>query len=131
MPPGSGASRGRPRWANRFAVSESFVRDLSALHRQTGDVATRPRGGGRQALATPAALAQLTGLVAAHHDHTIGEHHRSMLAAGFALSAVTVGRRHCTLVASQSSGREESAAFLISAAYSNFPMWPKMAAPLA
>ena len=76
----------------RFGVSESFVRDLSALHRQTGDVAARPHGGGRQALATPAALAQLVGLVAAHNDHTIGEHHQSLLAAGFALSAATTGR---------------------------------------
>ena len=37
----------------RFGVSESFVGDLAALHRQTGDVAARPRGGGRRSLATP------------------------------------------------------------------------------
>lgn len=77
---------------SRFGVSESFVRDLAALHRQAGDVAARPRGGGRQALATPAALAQLTGLVARHNDHTIADHHQSMLAAGLAMSAATVGR---------------------------------------
>ena len=76
----------------RFGVSESFVGDLAALHRQTGDVAARPRGGGRKSLATPAALAHLSGLVAANNDHTIAEHHAGMLAAGFALSAATVGR---------------------------------------
>ena len=76
----------------RFGVSESFVSDLAALHRQSGDVAARPRGGGRQSLATPVALEHLSDLVAAHHDHTIAEHHQDMLAAGFALSAATVGR---------------------------------------
>ena len=76
----------------RFGVSESFVGDLAAWHRQTGDVAARPRSGGRRSLATPAALAHLTGLVAANNDHTIAEHHQGMVAAGFALSAATVGR---------------------------------------
>lgn len=76
----------------RFGVSESFVGDLAVLHRQTGDVAPRPRGGGRQSLATPAALEQLRGLVTMHNDHTIAEHHAGMLKAGFRLSAATVGR---------------------------------------
>ena len=76
----------------RFGVSESFVGELAALHRQTGDVAPRPRGGGRKSLATPAALAELSGLVAAHNDHTIAEHHQNLLAGDFALSAATVGR---------------------------------------
>ena len=76
----------------RFRVSESFVGDLAALHRQTGDVAARPRGGGRQSLATRAVLEHLGGLVRAHHDHSIAEHHADMVAAGFALSAATVGR---------------------------------------
>ncbi len=78
--------------AARFGVSASFVRDLSALHRQSGDVAARPRGGGRPPLATAATLAHLSGLVAQDHDHTIAEHHQAMLAAGFALSAASVGR---------------------------------------
>ena len=78
--------------AVRFGVSASFVRDLSALHRQTGDVAPRPRGGGQRSLATPAALEHLTGLAAVHNDHTIAEHHQGMVAAGYALSAATVGR---------------------------------------
>lgn len=76
----------------RFGVSESFVGDLAARHRQSGDVAARPRGGGRRSLATPAALEYLTGLVAAHNDHSIAEHHQNMLAAGFVMSAATVGR---------------------------------------
>ena len=76
----------------RFGVSESFVGDLAALHRQTGDVAARPRGGGRKSLVTPVALKHLSGLVAANNDHTIAEHHQSLLAAGFILSAATVGR---------------------------------------
>ena len=76
----------------RFGVSESFVGDLAALHRQTGDVAARPRGGGRKSLATPVVLEHLGGLVTANNDHTIAEHHQSLLAAGFALSAATVGR---------------------------------------
>lgn len=76
----------------RFGVSESFVGDLAVLHRQTGDVAARPRGGGRRLLATPAALAHLSGLVVANNDHTIAEHHQGMVAAGFAGSAATVGR---------------------------------------
>ena len=78
--------------AARFGVSESFVGDLAALHRQTGDVAARPRGGGRASLATPAALAHLSGLVATNDDHTIAEHHQNMRSAGFAMSAATVGR---------------------------------------
>ncbi len=78
--------------AARFGVSASFVRDLSALHRQTGDVAPRPRGGCQRSLATPAALEHLTGLVAAHNDHTIAEHHQNMRTAGFGMSAATVGR---------------------------------------
>ena len=78
--------------AARFGVSESFVGDLAALHRQSGDVAARPRGGGRTSLATPAALAHLSGLAVANNDHTIAEHHAGMVAAGFTLSAATVGR---------------------------------------
>ena len=76
----------------RFGVSESFVSDLAALHRQTGDVVARPKGGGRHSLATSAAREHLGGLVASHGSHTIAEHHASMVAAGFAMSAATVGR---------------------------------------
>ncbi len=77
--------------AARFGVSESFVGDLAALHRQTGGVAARPARWRATSLATPAALAHLSGLVA-NNDHTIAEHHAGMLAAGFTLSAATVGR---------------------------------------
>ena len=89
---GSAARRASGRWGTRFGVSESFVSDLAALHRQTGDVAARPRGGGRRSLATPAALAALGAQVAAQNDLTIAEHHARMVAAGFGLSAATVGR---------------------------------------
>lgn len=78
--------------ARRFGVSASFVRDLSRLHRQTGDVVRRPRGGGRRSLASAEVLARLQAQVNAHNDHTIGEHHQSLLAAGHALSAATTGR---------------------------------------
>ena len=78
--------------ARRFAVSESFVRDLSALHRRTGDVVARPRGGGRPALAGAATLECLRGQVAAHNDHTIAEHRQSLAAAGHPMSAATTGR---------------------------------------
>ena len=76
----------------RLGVSESFVSGLAALHRQTGDVAARPRGGGRRSLATSAAREHLGGLGAAHNDHAIAEHQASRVGAGFAMSAATVGR---------------------------------------
>jgi transposase len=78
--------------AARFSVSESFVRDLSRRFRQSGDVAAKPHGGGRQALADTASLACLGELVAAHNDATIQEHHRSLAAAGYTTSQATVGR---------------------------------------
>lgn len=78
--------------AEHFAVSESFVRDLSALHRQSGDVVARPHGGGRPALAGTATLECLQGQVAAYNDHTIAEHQQSLAAAGHPMSAATAGR---------------------------------------
>ena len=78
--------------AARFGVSASFVRDLSARHRQSGALAARPRGGGRRAPASPATLEHLRARVAAQPDATIAAHHQGMAAAGFALSAATVGR---------------------------------------
>ena len=38
--------------AAHFGVSESFVRDLARLQRQSGDVVARARGGGATPLAT-------------------------------------------------------------------------------
>ena len=78
--------------ARRFGVSASFVRDLSALHRQSGDVVARPHGGGRPPLADARTLATLRGLVAAHNDHTVAEHQQSLAAAGYPMSAATAGR---------------------------------------
>ena len=78
--------------AARFGVSERFVRGVVHRQRESGSVAAKAHGGGRVALATPASLAALRAQVAARHDDTIAEHHQSMLAAGFALSAATIGR---------------------------------------
>ncbi len=78
--------------AERFGVSASFVRDLSRLHRQTGDVLARAHGGGRRSLASAEVLACLQAQAHAHNDHTIDEYHQSLLAAGHALSAATTGR---------------------------------------
>ena len=78
--------------AVRFGVSERFVRGVVRRQRESGSVAAKAHGGGRVALATPAALTQLGVLVRAHDDDTIVEHHQNMRAAGFALSAATVGR---------------------------------------
>ena len=78
--------------AARFGVSERFVRGVVRRQRESGSVAAKAHGGGRAALATPAALTQLGVLVRAHDDDTIAEHHQNMRAAGFALSAATVGR---------------------------------------
>jgi transposase len=78
--------------AKRFGVSESFVRDLSALHRQTGEVVARARGGGRQRLASAATLECLHNQVAAHNDHTIAEHQQTLAAAGHPMSKATTGR---------------------------------------
>ena len=78
--------------AARFGVSERFVRGVVRRQRESASVAAKAHGGGRAALATPAALTQLGLLVRAHDDDTIAEHHQNMRAAGFALSAATVGR---------------------------------------
>ena len=78
--------------AARFGVSERFVRGLARRQRESGGVAAKAHGGGQRPLTTPAALDHLNGLVAAHNDHPIAEHHQNMVGAGFALSAATVGR---------------------------------------
>ena len=109
----------------RFGVSESFVGDLAALHRQTGDVAARPRGGGRQSLATPAALDHLNALVAAHNDHTIAEHHQGMQAGGFALSAATVGRMLLRLPQTRKKRRSRMMRPAASASKDSVPLGPR------
>ena len=75
-----------------FGVSERCVRDLVRRQRESGSVAAKPHGGGKPALATPKKLAALEAQVAAHNDHTIAEHHQSLLEAGYRQSTTTVSR---------------------------------------
>ncbi len=78
--------------AARFAISPSCVRDLSRRFRTCGDVAPKPRGGGRRSLLSATVRECLAGLVDARPDDTLEEHRRGLLAAGFALSHTTVHR---------------------------------------
>lgn len=78
--------------ARRFAVSLSFVRDLSRRFRASGSVAPQPHGGGRPPLADAAALERVQALVAARNDATNDEYHQSLLAEGYSWSRATVGR---------------------------------------
>ena len=78
--------------AARFEVSERFVRGVVRRQRESGSVAAKAHGGGRVALATVQSLAAVSAQAAANNDHNIAEHHASLVAAGFALSAATVGR---------------------------------------
>ena len=78
--------------ARRFAVSVSFVRDLSRRFRQSGSVAAKAHGGGRAPGADTATCRQIESLVAAHNDHTIDEHRQSLAAAGHPLSRSALGR---------------------------------------
>ena len=78
--------------AARFAISASCVRDWSRRFRTSGDVAAKPRAGGRRALLPAAGQACLAGLVVARPDDTIAEHRQGLLAAGFALGHTTVHR---------------------------------------
>ena len=78
--------------AAHFGVSESFVRDLARLFRQTGDVVARARGGGAKPLATSEKLTALETQVAACNDLTIAEHQERLVAAGYQQSPATVGR---------------------------------------
>lgn len=78
--------------AARFAVSVSFVRDLSRRFRQSGDVAARAHGGGRTSSASATVCGQIEALVAAHNDRSIKEHRQSLVAAGHRLSHSALGR---------------------------------------
>lgn len=78
--------------AARFAVSESFLRDLSRRHKQSGGVAARPRGGGRAALVDALVAEAIAARVAAANDATIEEHRAALAAAGHALGHSTLGR---------------------------------------
>ena len=78
--------------ARRFAVSVSFVRDLSRRFRESGDVAARPYGGGRASRVGAATCTAIQEAVAAHSDHSIEEHRQGLAAAGHRLSHSALGR---------------------------------------
>ena len=77
--------------AARFAVSVSFVRDLSRRFRESGDVAAKPYGGGRAPSVDAATREVIKALVAARNDATIEEHRQSLAAAGRHLGHSTLG----------------------------------------
>ena len=59
--------------AERFSVSESWVRRPLQRRRQTGSIAPLPRGGGRPPAFAGAAAERLRGAVAADPDATLKE----------------------------------------------------------
>lgn len=59
--------------AERFAVSESWVRRLLQRRRETGSIAPRPRGGGRPPAFGGEAAERLREAVAASPDATLRE----------------------------------------------------------
>ena len=80
--------------ARRFAVSGSFVRDLSRRFRVDGTVAPRAHGGGRSKAADAKTLARLQALVVQRNDATNDEYHRALCATKGVVnvSRATVGR---------------------------------------
>ena len=78
--------------ARRFAVSPSFVRDLSRRFRTTGSVAAKAHGGGQRLKADAKTIKRLAALVTKHNDLTYDEYHRRLCAKGVALSRASVGR---------------------------------------
>ena len=78
--------------AGRFAVSLSFVRDLSRRFRTTGSVVAKPHGGGQPLKADARTIRRLEALVTKHNDLTYDEYHRRLCAKGAALSRASVGR---------------------------------------
>ena len=77
--------------AARFAVSVSFVRDLSRRFRESGDVAAKPYGGGRAPSVDAKTGAQIRALVSARNDATIEEHRQSLAQTGCHLGHSTLG----------------------------------------
>ncbi len=75
----------------RFAVSVSFVRDLSQRFRESGDVAAKPYGGGLTPGVDAKVGAQIKALVAARNDATIEEHRQSLAQTGCHLGHSTLG----------------------------------------
>lgn len=78
--------------AVRFAVSVSFVRDLSRRFRESGDVAAKPYGGGRAPSVNAATGVAIQGAVETHHDHSIEEHRQGLAQTGHRLSHSALGR---------------------------------------
>ena len=80
--------------AERFAVSASFVRDLSRRFRTSGQVAARAHGGGRKLKADASTIKRLAALVLKHNDLTYDEYHQRLGTAGrtCSLSRAAVGR---------------------------------------
>lgn len=88
---GEGSQRGL---AERFAVSASFVRDLSARFRTTGSVAASAHAGGRKLKADAKTIQRLVKLVTKHNDLTYDEYHQRLTTGTSAgsLSRAAVGR---------------------------------------
>jgi transposase len=59
--------------AERFSVSESWIRRVLQRRRENGSIAPRPRGGGKSPAFVAKASARLREAVAAHPDATLKE----------------------------------------------------------
>ena len=81
----------QPEIAARFAVSVSFVRDLSRRFRESGDVAAKPYGGGRAPGVDAQTGERIKAMVAARNDATIEEHRQSLAQTGCHLGHSTLG----------------------------------------
>ena len=77
--------------AARFAVSVSFLRDLSRRFRESGDVAAKPYGGGRAPSVDAVTCERIKALVATRNDATIEEHRQSLAQTGCHLGHSTRG----------------------------------------
>ena len=75
--------------AERFSVSESWIRRLLQRRRETGTIAPKPHGGGREPAFDPEAAARLRAAVAADPDATLVE---LAVAAGVACSTSATDR---------------------------------------
>ena len=80
--------------AQRFAVSESFVRDLSRRFRASGGVEAKPHGGGRPPAPDAKTQVRLQAVVAQRNDAPNTEYHHALCAnkGAVSVSRATVGR---------------------------------------
>ena len=81
----------RPGEQSQAGVAARFWGERE-LRGRPGGVLHRQTGGGRVSLAITHGVEHLSGLVAARDDQPIAEHQQNMRAAGFAMSAASVGR---------------------------------------